>query len=115
MIRPRSINRAADWDRIRREGGTGRCDGIRVRALRRSSSDELPGRLGLRVSSRGPARSITRNRVRRRLREAWRLLPAPHGVDAIVHGDASLADKDFQDLTRALKLALERALEKGSA
>lgn len=54
---------------------------------------------------------MTRNRIRRRLREAWRLLPPPDGVDAIVYGDETLAGKDFQTVMSDLRTALERALE----
>ena len=90
-------------------GGSGRCNGIRVRALPRLRG-ELPGRVGLRVRAVGPARAVTRNRVRRRLREAWRQLPAAEGVDVIVYADESLASKDFQTVSRDLKVALDRAL-----
>ena len=108
--RLRSITRAADWERVRRAGASGRSDGVRVRALRRSPST-LPGRLGLRVRVAGRARAVTRNRVQRRLRAAWRDLPETAGVDAIVYGDESLAGKDFQIVSRDLSRALERALE----
>ena len=110
MASERSISRASDWARIRRQGRSGRCDGLRVVALSRARA-ELPSRLGIRVRVAGRARAVRRNKARRRLREAWRTLPPPAGVDAVVYADESATDKNFQTLVNELSAALAEALE----
>ena len=104
-----SISRAGDWARIRREGRSGRCDGLRVVVARREDGD-LPSRVGIRVRVVGNARAVRRNRARRRLREAWRALPPPRGIDAALYADPSSLDKNFQELVGELSCALDRAL-----
>ena len=73
------------------------------------------------VVSRKVGKAVTRNRVRRRLREAmlaivrdpqWQSrLPATGGVpsfDAMIVVRPSAADASYRDLKRSLELAMER-------
>ena len=69
----------------------------------------MPSRLGLRVHVDGRARAVRRNKARRRLRAAWELAAPENGVDVVIHADGSYADKNFQDVTNEVSLALERS------
>jgi ribonuclease P protein component len=68
------------------------------------------------VVSRKVGNAVTRNRVRRRLREAltarMRTQPLPpgiQGVDLIVIARPSAAEAGYDDLRRSLERALERS------
>jgi ribonuclease P protein component len=89
---------------------------------RRSTSDgitaivlETPGdstRTGFAVPARG-AGAVTRNRVRRRLREALRILQVPSGYQVVIRSDASPATSPFSEVLAHLKTALEGAGVRG--
>ena len=91
-------------------GRDGRCDGIRLRALRRSSPLS-PSRLGLRIHSLGPARAVTRNRARRRLRAAFAQVGPDVGWDVVIRANASLNGKSYQEIVSILQDALNSALQ----
>jgi len=59
-------------------------------------------RLGFSVS-RKVGKAVVRNRVRRRLREALRLLPLRHGWDIVVIARPATASLSFADLRAALE------------
>jgi ribonuclease P protein component len=85
------IRRARDFQRIYRDGARARGATLSVVAL----SNALPhARLGLSVGKRCSKSAVRRNRVRRILREAFRLSQAdlPAGVDLIVIATASELD-----------------------
>ena len=60
-------------------------------------------RLGLVV--RAPS-AVIRNRVKRRLRAAFRQVGAESGTDVVIRADARAAGKDFQEMVALLKRAL---------
>lgn len=105
---PRALSRMEDWQRVRSRGRSGRSGGLRVKVVARPDP-EAPSRLGLRVRASGPARAVTRNRARRRLREAWRLSAPEKGLDVVIHADGTYADKNYQAVVEELRRALDQA------
>jgi ribonuclease P protein component len=75
----------------------------------RARGDEGPPRLGLTVSKRVAKSAVERNRIRRRLREAARLVgddAAKAGHDYVVVGRRAALTEPFADLRSALMDAL---------
>jgi len=75
----------------------------------RARGDEEPPRLGLTVSKRVAKSAVERNRIRRRLREAARLIPdeaATAGHDYVIVGRRAALTEPFADLKSALAEAL---------
>ena len=65
--------------------------------------NQLPhNRYGLSVSRRVGA-AVTRNRVKRRLREILRALPLRTGNDVVLTAQPSSASADFEELRRAVE------------
>jgi ribonuclease P protein component len=76
-----------------------------------SRNDDGPARLGFTVTKK-IGNAVIRNRTRRRLKEAARLVLArqpPHGVDLVVIGRAATATRDFAALQDDLRRALRKA------
>ena len=90
------------------EGRAARRDGVVVRA---APSGDAPVRLGVRVSARGPARAVRRNRVRRRIRHAFGDVAPATGWDVAVIVQPEAVDRSFQELGTLLEGALSEALE----
>jgi ribonuclease P protein component len=95
-----TLRRAEDFQKTQRHGRRVRHRGVTVVAAVTAPGE--PARLGL-VVPRGVGTAVVRNRLRRRLREAWRLLDVT-GVDVVVHATTEARDMTFQELTEALKL-----------
>lgn len=82
-----------------RERGTSRAHPLLVM---RAMPNSLPhARFGFIVSKRAAPLSVTRNRVRRRLREAVRALPFRDGWDVLLIARQSTADASFDALQKA--------------
>lgn len=76
----------------------------------RDRKDGLPARAGFTVTKR-LGKAVTRNRIKRRLREAARLtLPelAEMGHDYVLIGRASGLDRPFSSLQNDIRTALKR-------
>ena len=67
-----------------------------------------PTRLGLAVPS-GAGRAVTRNRLRRRLREIVRAYGPGDGMDVVIRADKSAAGRNFQELDEVVVAALGQA------
>jgi ribonuclease P protein component len=95
------LKRRRDFERVTREGRS-LSDGLfRVRA----APNGLPhGRLGIIVSKRMSKLAPERNRMKRLVREAWRLHQAafPTGVDWIVIPKGNLSRKTLKDVEASL-------------
>ena len=83
--------------------------GLVLQAL--SRDDHAPARLGFTVT-RKIGNAVIRNRTRRRLKEATRLVLGEHpvsGVDLVLVGRAATCGRDFSALQDDLRRALAKA------
>jgi ribonuclease P protein component len=94
-----------DFDRIFQGG---RHHGGRVLSVRTVANDLSWTRFGYAIPRR-VGKAVVRNKLRRRLREALRVLPLKEGCDVLVSVRPEAAVVSFQDLTAELKLLLKRA------
>lgn len=108
LSRPASMPRRADFLRAAREGLRVASPGMVVQLLDRG--DDAPARLGI-TATKKLGNAVARNRVRRRLREAGRLVlgkaPRP-GMDIVLIGREGTRGRDFADLCAELTRALDR-------
>ena len=84
--------------------------GLVLQALPRN--DDEPARLGFTVTKK-IGNAVIRNRTRRRLKEAARLVLAeqpPRGVDLVLIGRAGTAKRSFSGLQDDFRRALTRTL-----
>ncbi|HEV3472704.1 MAG TPA: ribonuclease P protein component [Actinomycetota bacterium] len=108
-----SLARSADFRRVYRSGKRARRDGITV-WVARGDEPHRPTRLGLAVRATiGTA--VIRNRVRRRLRAAFRAYEPATGFDVVARGDTALTGRNFQQMQADLWAALEAAGLRGRA
>ncbi len=61
------------------------------------------------ITSKRLGRAVLRNRVRRRLQEAVRLMPLRQGWDIVFSAKTAAAQATYQDLRRAAANLLSRA------
>jgi ribonuclease P protein component len=82
----------------------------------RARGDEAPPRFGFTVSKRVATKAVERNRIRRRLREAARLVSesARPGHDYVLVGRRAALTEPFSELTSALIDAMRRVPQRGS-
>jgi len=107
MVSPR-LKRRAEFLRVAAKGRKFATPGLVLQVLPRT--DTAPARLGFTVT-RKVGNAVIRNRARRRLKEAARLLLKDHrlsGLDLVLIGREATRTRDF----RALRADLEQALAK---
>jgi ribonuclease P protein component len=95
--RARRLARASEFDRVRRDGRVWRGKALVLSVLRKSGTDRF--RAGF-ITSRRIGTAVTRNRVRRRLREIVRhhqheILP---GASIVTVARAAAADATYREL-----------------
>lgn len=95
MVSFGSVSTTRDFRQVYRSGRKGRRDGITVFALERQ--DEPGVRLALSVH-RKVGGAVERNRLRRRLRAAFREHAADGRYDAVIRAEADAGRLSFQDL-----------------
>jgi ribonuclease P protein component len=95
----------ADFDRVFQRG---RHNSGRLLAVRTAANGLEWSRCGYAIPKR-VGKAVTRNRVRRRLREALRILPLAPGYDVVVSVRPEAAAASFHDLKVELTLLLRRA------
>jgi len=105
---PGRLKRRAEFLRAAAKGRKAAVGGVVLQALPRD--DAAPARLGFTVTKK-IGNAVTRNRTRRRLKEAARLLLQARpvaGVDLVLIGRESTRSRNFKALQGDLQKALER-------
>jgi ribonuclease P protein component len=105
---PTRLRRRAEFLRVAAKGRKAAMPGLVLQALTRA--DAGPARVGFTVT-RKVGNAVVRNRTRRRLKEAARLVLAEakvRGADLVVVGRAATRGRDFVALRQDLAQALAR-------
>jgi ribonuclease P protein component len=111
LPRAARLSREAEFRRVYREGSRARCElftvAVAPNALGRT-------RLGLSVGKKAHRRAVARNRVRRVMREAFRLSMAelPVGVDVVVIASAPGVFPELEGARRLLVPMVAKALRR---
>ena len=110
-----ALRTKGDFDRAHRRGGRARTDDLLVIAF--ENGHVLESRVGLAIGKRIAKRAVDRNRLRRRIREAFRLEyhQLPRGVDLVVLGAQPGADPSLAEVRAQLLALAPRALHKARA
>lgn len=106
---PGRLKKRAEFLRVASKGRKAPMPGLVLQALPRN--DALPARLGFTVTKK-VGNAVVRNRTRRRLKEAARLLLREHpvtGVDLVLIGRDGTRARPFPSLREDLVKALKRA------
>ncbi len=103
---PQRLQRRAEFLRVAAKGRKAAVHGLVLQALARP--DDGPARIGFTVTKK-VGNAVIRNRTRRRLREAARLLfrdESVQGVDLVLIGRDTTRGRVFADLVADLRRAL---------
>ncbi len=106
---PRRLKRRAEFLRVAAKGRKVAAPGLVLQALARM--DAGPARIGFTVTKK-VGNAVVRNRTRRRLKEAVRLLlqeAPPSGVDLVLVGREGTRTRRFAALQADLRHALAKA------
>jgi ribonuclease P protein component len=106
---PERLKRRAEFLRVAGRGRKAPMPGLVLQALARG--DDGPARIGFTVT-RKVGNAVVRNRARRRLKEAARLLLRDHpvsGVDLVLIGRDKTRARPFLALREDLRRALAKA------
>jgi ribonuclease P protein component len=106
---PQRLKRRAEFLRVASKGRKAPMPGVVLQALKRD--DDAPARIGFTVTKK-VGNAVIRNRTRRRLKEAARLLLAERGltgVDLVLIGRDGTRKRDFPALQRDIAKAMEKA------
>jgi ribonuclease P protein component len=106
---PERLKRRAEFLRVAGKGRKAPMPGLVLQALARG--DDGPARIGFTVT-RKVGNAVVRNRARRRLKEAARLLLRDHpvsGVDLVLVGRDKTRARPFEALREDLRRALAKA------
>ncbi|CAH2600029.1 Ribonuclease P protein component [Rhodovastum atsumiense] len=106
---PQRLKRRAEFLRVSARGRRAAVHGLVLQALARP--EDGPARLGFTVTKK-VGNAVVRNRTRRRLKEAARLLLREHpvsGVDLVLIGRDSTRGRRFDALVDDLRRALAKA------
>ncbi len=106
---PLRLKRRAEFLRAASKGRKAVAHGVVLQALARN--DDAPARLGFTVTKK-VGNAVVRNRTRRRLKEAARLLLrdiSVSGVDIVLIGRDSTRGRPFPDLIEDVRRAMVKA------
>ena len=107
--KPHRLTRRAEFLAAAAKGRRAAVHGLVLQALPRP--DQGPARLGFTVTKK-VGNAVVRNRTRRRLKEAARLVLAeapPTGVDLVLIGRDTTRARPFADLQDDLRRAMKKA------
>lgn len=107
-VKPGRLKRRTEFLKAASAGRKAAVGGVVLQAL--SRPDDQPARLGFTVTKK-VGNAVRRNRTRRRLKEAARLLlrqEPVRGVDLVLIGRDSTAGRNFKALQSDLRKALDR-------
>jgi ribonuclease P protein component len=104
--RSQRLRKGEEFDTAYREGTV---TGGPLLVVRQRANDLGTVRWGFAVGKRLAKQAVTRNLVKRRLREAARGLPVPGGHDVIVTARQGAVEASYAELRRALEQGLVRA------
>lgn len=110
MQTPLRLKRRADFLRAAAKGTKAAMPGVVLQALKHQDVSG-PARLGFTVTKR-VGNAVVRNRVRRRLREAVRIVLRTQpvaGIDLVLIGREGTIARPFPDLVTDVERALARA------
>lgn len=102
MTATRSLRRREEFDAALRGGKRIAEPGLALSVVRRPAG---PGRLGLSVKA---SDAVTRNRIKRRLRAAFRDSDV-QGADVVARASEELAARDYQGIVAQFQRACEGA------
>jgi ribonuclease P protein component len=108
MAPPQRLKRRAEFLRVAAKGRKAPVHGLVLQALARD--DAAPARIGFTVTKK-VGNAVVRNRTRRRLKEAARLLFRDEpiaGADLVLIGRDATRGRDFGELVDDLRRALRR-------
>ena len=98
MTLVKGLKQRRDFATVYREGRRYRGDLLILRTLR---TDAKMSRVGLTVG-KALGNAVTRNRVKRRLREAYRSLPVASGWKLVLNARGGAQDAGFQELRESV-------------
>lgn len=101
MKRPSSLSSPRDFRRVLSDGRAFRPRWATIHVTPRSEAS-APSRLGLAVPSRVGG-AVDRNRIKRRVRAAFRLAAPPTGLDVVVRARPDALRVDYQELEDSLR------------
>jgi ribonuclease P protein component len=105
MRRELRLRRRNDFDAVFRKGRAWHNELLVLRAVPNTLGHN---RYGF-ITSKKLGKAVVRNRVRRRLREAVRVMPVKPGRDIVFSTKTKAAEASFQELRRAAADLLTRA------
>jgi ribonuclease P protein component len=109
LAEPGRLTRRPEFLRVAAKGRKAPMPGLVLQALKRG--DDAPARLGFTVTKK-VGNAVIRNRTRRRLKEAARLLLREQplaGADLVLIGRDATRSRDFAALREDLRRALSKA------
>ncbi|MDQ4214810.1 ribonuclease P protein component [Microbacterium capsulatum] len=108
LARPHRITRGSDYRTVVRRGR--RYGGARLILSVLDTGEPRPARFGF-IVSKQVGNAVTRNTVRRRLKDVCaRQLPLREGVDIVIRALPAAADAPFADLLADVDRALSRGV-----
>ena len=99
------ITRPGEYELVYNKGNSWACDLLVMKAM---PNDLTLSRCGFSISKR-VGKAVTRNRVKRLLREIWRLTSLKSGWDIVFIARPPAATADYTSLKKAVESLLSRA------
>jgi len=99
------ITRPREYELVYNKGNSWAC---KLLVMKATPNDLNLSRCGFSVSKR-VGNAVARNRVKRLLREIWRLIPITPGWDIVVIARPAAATADYASIKKAVESLLSRA------